>query len=65
MTKGMAILVIKELDVVRLKDGREATVHDVYNGGEEYLVEVSDEKGRALDMPTVKPDEIAEVIWRA
>lgn len=55
----------KEFDVVRLKDGRTATVLEVFNAGEAYLVEVADENGKMLDMPTVAPDDIEKVVWTA
>ena len=55
---------VKELDIVRLKDGRTATVLEVFDSGAAYLVEVADEAGRTQDMPTVKADEIAEVVWQ-
>ncbi len=55
---------IKELDVVELKDGRLATVLDVYGSGESFLIEISDSEGRTLDLPTVRRDEIAKVTWR-
>ena len=39
---------VKELDVVRLKDGRAATILEVFEDGAAYLVEIADEKGEAL-----------------
>ena len=55
----------KELDIVRLTDGRTATVLEVYDSGEAYLVEVTDDAGKTLDMPTVKLADIEKVVWRA
>lgn len=55
----------KELDVVQLKDGRTATVLEVFDSGAAFLVEVADENGKALDMPTVTPDDIEKVVWTA
>ena len=55
----------KELDIVRLKDGRTATVLEVFKNGEAYLVEVTDEAGKTVDMPTVKSDDIEKVVWEA
>ena len=55
----------KELDIVHLKDGRTATVLEVYDAGQAYLVEVVDENGKTLDMPTVAADDIERVVWEA
>lgn len=55
----------KELDVVQLKDGRTATVLEVFDSGAAFLVEVADENGKALDMPTVASDDIEKVVWTA
>lgn len=55
---------INELDVVRLTDGREATVLEVLAPGEAYLLEVSDNTGEALDTFAASPDAIEAVIWR-
>lgn len=56
---------VKELDVVQLKDGRTATVLEVFKSGEAYLVEVTDEQGKTLDMPTVVHDDIERVVWKS
>lgn len=58
-------MTVKNLDVVRLKDGRTATVLETFSDGAAYLVEVTDESGKTLDMPTVKADELVEVVWRS
>lgn len=55
----------KEFDVIRLKDGRTATVLEAYGTGEAYLVEVCDSNGCTLDMPIVKLNDIEQVTWRA
>lgn len=55
---------INELDVVRLIDGREATVLEVLAPGEAYLLEVSDTTGEALDTFEASPDKIETVVWR-
>lgn len=55
---------INELDVVRLIDGREATVLEVLAPGEAYLLEVSDTAGEALDTFEASPDKIETVVWR-
>mgnify|MGYP000029059885 FL=1 len=54
---------INELDVVRLTDGREATVLEVLEPGKAYLLEVSDKTGEALDIFEASPDAIEAVIW--
>lgn len=58
-------MTVKNLDVVRLKDGRTATVLETFDGGSAYLVEIADEVGKPTDMPTVKADEIVEVVWHS
>lgn len=55
---------INELDVVELKDGRTATVLEVFGSGKAFLVEVADSKGKTLDMPTVEINDIARVTWK-
>ena len=55
---------INELDVVRLADGREATVLEILEPGKAYLLEVSDETGEALDTFEASPDKIEAVTWR-
>lgn len=52
-----------ELDVVRLKDGRVVTVLEVYGGGACYLVENSDEYGRAIDIFEILENEISGIEW--
>lgn len=54
---------IKELDIVELKNGQRATVLEVFEQGEAYLVEIADESGKTLDMPTVKANDIKRVTW--
>lgn len=56
---------IKELDVVLLKDGRKATVLEVYDGGKVFLVEVADEQGITLDTPTISESDIEKIIYSA
>lgn len=58
-------MTVKNLDVVRLKDGRTATILETFADGSAYLVEVADEAGKPTDMPTVKADEIMEVVWHS
>lgn len=58
-------MLTKELDIVRLKDGRTATVLEVFESGKAYLVEVVDANGKTLDTITVGPDDIEKVVWKA
>lgn len=55
----------KELDVVLLKDGREATIVHTFDGGSAFMAEVADEKGRTIDMPVVLPDDIVRITYTA
>lgn len=56
---------INELDVVRLKDGREGAVVHIYSGGQAYCVEIADNYGQTLDLVDAEEKDIAAVIWRA
>lgn len=64
----MAGTPINEYDIVRLKDGREGTVVEIYNvpglplG---YEIEIVDKYGRTVELFTVEVSEIQEVIWSA
>ena len=60
---GSELMKIKELDVIRLKDGRDATVLEVFKDGEAYLIEISDRDGETLDISVVKSCDVEEVIW--
>lgn len=54
---------MKEHDVVLMKDGREGTIIHVFEGGKAYMIEICDDKGRAIDTPIVEPDGIEKVTW--
>lgn len=54
---------MKELDVVRLKDGREGTILDFYDDGKVFMMEITDKKGRTLDTPFINVEEVEEVIY--
>lgn len=54
---------MKELDVVELKDGRKATILEVYDAGKAFLVEIVDDDGKTLEMPVIKKEDIAQTIW--
>jgi hypothetical protein len=62
---------IKEFDVVELKDGREATILEIYENPPGYEIEddtATDDPDYPNDAPltfAVKPDEIKRVIWSA
>lgn len=56
---------IREFDVVRLKDGREATVVEVYDRPELPLAYEVELHGTAMELRTVIPDEIDKVIWKS
>lgn len=54
---------LKELDVVRLYDGRTGTILEVFENGVAFLVEITDESGATLELTTVKPGQIAAVVF--
>lgn len=54
----------KELDVVRLTDGREVTVLEVYSHGEAFMVETSADPFAETDFFVVPMSEIREIIWQ-
>lgn len=56
---------MKELDVVLLKDGRKATVLEVYSGGTELLVEISDKSGKTLETPVVRSEDVSKALYIA
>lgn len=55
---------ISQYDCVRLKDGREGTVIEIFDRDPAYMVEICDDKGRTLDTPIVSADEIDEIAYR-
>lgn len=55
---------ISQYDCVRLKDGREGTVIEIFDRDPAYMVEICDEEGRTLDMPIVSAGEIEDVTYR-
>lgn len=56
---------IKELDVLKMKNGKTATVLEVCVPGRVYLVEFSDEAGKTEEIREAKIEEIEQVIWSA
>jgi hypothetical protein len=59
------MLEVKQLDVVLLKDGREATVLEVFKEGTAYMVEVTDDQGIALEIPIIAEDDIEKITYHA
>lgn len=56
---------IKELDVVMLKDGRQATILEVYEQGKVFLVEIADNRGQTTDTPFIKITDIEKITYTA
>ena len=59
------MIALKELDVVKLKNGRDATILEVFDGGTTFLVEIADDNGKTQDLPTIKAEEIVHIIWES
>ena len=59
----MTFLRIDNLDIVKLKDGRKATVLETFAGGSAFYVEVPQESGDDYDWFEVTADQIEKVIW--
>ena len=58
-------MLVKELDVVCIEDGRTATVLEVFEDGEAYLLEIANSDGKTIETKTVSSDEITSVVWTA
>lgn len=56
---------LKELDVVRLYDGRTGTILEVFKNGAAFLVEITDEGGATLELAAVEAGQIAAVVFSA
>lgn len=56
-------MIINESDVVRLKDGREGTVIDIYENGAVFLLEICNDKGETVCLPFVKKEDITDVTY--
>lgn len=54
---------VKELDVVKLRDGREGTILELWEDKNAALLEICDKKGRAIDEPIISLDEIEEITF--
>ncbi len=59
------MLKIKELDIVRLKDGREVTILEVFKSGEAFMAEEVAPDGRTITTPVIKNDDVLEVTYSA
>lgn len=57
-------MIANNLDVVRLKDGRDATVLEVLNSGEAYRVETAAAAYEESKILELTPDKILKVIWK-
>jgi hypothetical protein len=53
-------MIIKECDVVRLKDGREGTILGIWAEGKAYEVELN-----PPELETVEAEQIEKVIYKA
>lgn len=53
----------KILDVIKLNDGREATVLEVYDNGKAFMVEISDSEGETIETPMIKLEDVNKIIY--
>lgn len=58
-------MLVDEFDVVRLKDGREGTIVEIYDKPGLPLAYEVEFLEPEVTLETVTPDQIAEVIWKA
>ena len=56
---------IKPYSHVRLKDGREGTVVEIFGKQEDFMIDLGDPSKPLPDdwLPTVKREAIVEIIW--
>ncbi len=60
----MSQIIIKEFDVVRLKDGRKGTVVHIYDEpGLPIAYEI--EFGSKMELETIEAEKVDKVIWTA
>ncbi len=57
-------MAIGELDVVQLKDGREATVLEVFEDGQSFLVETAPKPYEESEILDLSQDDIRKVIYK-
>ena len=50
-------------DVVILKDGRTGTLIEKFTGND-FMLEISDEKGQTIDDPIINRNDIKEIIYK-
>lgn len=55
----------KELDVVQLKDGRSGTILDLYDDGNVFYIEFSDEFGQTIEMDFFHLEDIEKITYVA
>lgn len=53
---------VKELDIVLLQDGREATILEQLDA-EHFLVEIADPMGKTLELPIVTLTQIEKILY--
>jgi len=56
-------MLIKDLDVVLLKDGREGTILEMFDEGKAYMIEITNSEGKTVDTPVIEAEEIEKVIY--
>lgn len=56
---------VKMFDCVKLTGGQEGTVIEVFDGGNAFMVEITDGEGRTLDTPVVTQKDISKITFRA
>ncbi len=55
---------INQYDCVKLKDGREGTIIEIFEQEPAYMVEICDNEGRTLDTPIISIGEIEAITYR-
>ncbi len=59
------LVVIGKFNVVKMSDGIEDTVLDIYENGNVFLIEICDDFGQTIDLPFVKLEDITEITYKA
>lgn len=54
-----------KLDVIRLKDGKEVTILEVFGEGDAFYVEYDLPDQDDCELFSITPDQIEEITWRA
>ena len=55
----------KLLDVVLTVDGKEGTIVEVFENGKAFMLEIADNKGRTLDTPIIRKEDIEKITYIA